>query len=35
MYMVMVMIQLGGGELMIKEKKEILLNIFLKQAKEV
>lgn len=34
MYMVMVMIQLGE-ELMIKEKKEILLNIFLKQAKEV
>lgn len=33
MYMVMVMIQLGGGELMMK--KEILLNIFLKQAKEV
>ena len=32
MYMVIVMIQLGGGELMMK--KEILLNIFLKQAKE-
>ena len=32
MYMVIVMIKLGGGELMMK--KEILLNVFLKQAKE-